>query len=243
MGRGLDSQQGEGALKFVVTGALVIAIAIATGFTKTGSSEPTPTRAAASSSELTANAALVRCRHDRKGVRFYRQRYNDHREVRGVETTWPVGRKPRNCADAHYLAEVWPDRAFDERQVTERWVEYHTLPEQGSFENAARVVQRVFPGTFDILMSCSASEGGHGIWKWNGGEPYSSSSHGSGVGGWLQFYPSTFERHFAAALEVARRLKFRVPASAHSWLSELGQALAGAWGLTYSRGEWAGSGC
>ena len=41
------------------------------------------------------------------------------------------------------------------------------------------------------LLSCSSSEGGHGRWVPN--------SQGSGVGGWMQMYPSTFWRMWSSA--------------------------------------------
>lgn len=167
--------------------------------------------------------------------------------MRGIDTPWPVGRQPRNCADAHYLAEVWPERSFQARRVTEEWVELHVLndfdvrPGNAAWRRAVREVQAVFPGTEELLLSCSSSEGGHGRWvRYGGGSYYVGYA---GVGGWLQFLPGTFERHFAEALEEAEAKGFRVPASAASWFSALGQALAGAWGLTNSRGEWAGAGC
>lgn len=64
---------------------------------------------------------MRRCPSARAGLVFYRVRFSHHRSERGVETEWPPGRKPRNCADANYLAETWQHRAFDERRRTERW--------------------------------------------------------------------------------------------------------------------------
>jgi hypothetical protein len=192
---------------------------------------------------------VKRCPHARNGVAFYRGRYSEHRAMRGLETPYPAGRKPRNCADAHYLAELWPERSYEARLATEEWIEAHTLdPElavwvedEQTWERSTLEVEKVFPGMSDDLLSCSDSEGGRGRWVRHGGGSYYDGY--DGVGGWMQFLPGTFARHFAAALEYARARGFRVPAEAHSWFSPLGQALAGAWGLTFSRGEWAGAGC
>lgn len=209
-------------------------------------SEGETTATAAVSSPRRASAP-ARCPDARVGLAFYRGRYSSHRAIRGLETEYPAGRKPRNCADASYLAELWTSRALEERLATERWVEEHTLddfavrPGNRAWEKAVREVQKVFPGTEGILLSCSDSEGGRGRWVGFGGVSYYDGYRG--VGGWLQFLPGTFYRHFGAALAVARENDFRVPSSYASWLSAGGQALAGAWGLTYSRGEWAGAGC
>lgn len=97
-------------------------------------------------------------------------------------------------------------------------------------------VQKVYPGTKSWLLSCSADEGGWGRWFPN--------SIGSGAGGWLQFMESTFWRMFTAAKADAGSRGFVVPASAASWYSPIGQALAGGWGVTHGRShEWSGSGC
>lgn len=175
------------------------------------------------------------------GLSFYRARYSNHREVRGLETEWPAGRKPRNCADAHYLAEIWPERAYQARVATEEWIlEQKTLEEQDTWIAAIREVQAAYPDTYDWLASCSASEGAGRSLSIN----YFQMNHqGSGAGGWMQFMESTFWRHFGAAKTEVEARGFIVPESAARWDSRIGQALAGAWGGVNSRGEWSGSGC
>ena len=79
---------------------------------------------------------------------------------------------------------------------------------------------------------------------------------GSGVGGNMQMYPSTFHtmmhgyylpahgRVYPGAWADLKARGFIVPASADSWYSPLGQALASAYGKLNGRGgEWHGSGC
>lgn len=111
-----------------------------------------------------------------------------------------------------------------------------TLPSPSDWTVAVRVAQRAYPGTDGWLLSCSASEGGHGSWVWN--------RHGSGAGGWAQFMESTFWRMFNAARADVTQRGFSVPSSAASFRSPLGQALAAAWGYTNGRRhEWSGSGC
>jgi hypothetical protein len=39
--------------------------------------------------------------------------------VRGISTPYPAGRKPRGCADADYLAELWQGRSLAARRATE----------------------------------------------------------------------------------------------------------------------------
>lgn len=115
------------------------------------------------------------------------------------------------------------------------------LPETNDWRTAVRIAQRVYPNTEDWLLSCSASEGSWGKWVPN--------REGSGVGGWMQMYPSTFWRMWGAgsyvgAIDDMAARGFVWPESAASWYSPLGQALASAWGLTHGRrGEWHGSGC
>lgn len=65
---------------------------------------------------------MRRCPDARGGVVFYRVRYSHHRSIRGVDTPWPAGRKPNNCPDANYLADLWATRSFEQRQITERWL-------------------------------------------------------------------------------------------------------------------------
>jgi hypothetical protein len=230
-------------MAIVIVNLLVLVALLAIGVWAT-----TPPGAAETSRTATGASEAVsssRCPDDRQGIVFYRGRYAEHREARGIDTPRPVGRTPRNCADADYLAEIWPERAFQERITTERWyrfIDSRTLHDfvhtEGShaWSKAVDEVQRPYPGTQAWLMSCSASEGGWGRWVPN--------SQGSGVGGWLQFMPGTWAGFYRHAVDDVRARGFRVPESSASWYSTLGQALAGAWGITHGmRHHWAGAGC
>ena len=184
-----------------------------------------------------------KCPYARLGLAFYRGHFIRHQIARGAPV--PGWRKPRSCADARYLANVWAQRAYRSRMKTKRWKErqaaltlrdFEARPGHSAWLRAVKEVQRVYPGTEGWLVSCSASEGGHGRWVPN--------SQGSGVGGWLQYYPSTFHGFFARARAEAENRRFRVPASAASWYSPLGQALAGGWAVTHGMTHhWVGSGC
>ena len=136
--------RGIEALRVAITGALiVIAAFIGSGLRTTG---PATATTGAVSSQPT-RAAPARCPHSRKGVRFYRSRYVQHRAVRELATSWPAGRKPRNCADALYLAEVWPTRSLQARLATEQWLrDQRTLDEQTSWQAAIREAQAAYPG-------------------------------------------------------------------------------------------------
>ena len=183
------------------------------------------------------------CPYAHVGLQYYRGRFVHWTLQRGASI--PDWRGPRNCADAKYLAAVWERRA----RVSHRVTIVHIKQEQArtlrdfvhsdgshAWARAVREVQRAYPGTESWLMSCSASEGGWGRWVPNSG--------GSGVGGWMQMYPSTFWRMFSAAKADATSRGFIIPASAASWYSTLGQALGSAWGMTHGRrGEWSGGGC
>lgn len=114
--------------------------------------------------------------------------------------------------------------------------DFEVRPGYSGWQRAVREVQRAYPGTDGWLLSCSASEGGWGRWVPN--------SQGSGVGGWLQFMPGTFSGFVRHAIADVRSRGFLVPESAWSWYSPLGQALAGAWGVTNGKSHhWVGHGC
>ena len=180
------------------------------------------------------------CPYARLGVVYYRSRYTHWQLARGASV--PSWRQPRNCADARYLATVWAKRSFISRQQTARWLEWRTLRDfvvrdgNNAWLRAVTEAQKVFPGTAWWLKSCSSTEGGWGKWVPN--------SDGAPPGGWMQMYESTFWRMWRTAKAHAQTHGFRVPRSAASWYSPLGQPLASAWGLTFGRrGEWSSSGC
>lgn len=139
----------------------------------------------------------------------------------------------------------WLYRTMTARIAEARGRLARVLPAVNDWLTAVRVVQRVYPGSQAWLESCSGGEGGHGLWVWNGGAPIGSASHGSGAGGWLQYMVGTFWHDFGRALADARARGFVVPASAASWSSPLGQALAGGWAYGNDRpsGKWTGGGC
>jgi hypothetical protein len=89
---------------------------------------PSPSAAPETLSEAATSplgrTASEKCPDARAGLRFYRSRYNDHREGMGAETTWPPGRKPLSCADARYLAKTWRARAADAREDLGRFLKH-----------------------------------------------------------------------------------------------------------------------
>lgn len=182
----------------------------------------------------------ARCPWARLGVIFYRGRFTHWQLQRGADL--PTWRRPRNCADARYLAVVWSKRSFHSRQVTKRYlheVHRHTLRDfpfcEGcrAWHRAIEEVQKIFPGTSRWLLSCSAAEGGHGRWVGYAGVGYSTWLRDSDtVGGPLQFRFSTFTGMYRRAVEHAISKGFRVALSSDltaAWRSSLGQALAGGW--------------
>jgi hypothetical protein len=174
--------------------------------------------------------------------------YLQHRNTMELETAWPPGRKPRNCADARYLAKVWPKRAFVARKTKEKWVE-RTLVElaydgrRDPWPLAVRQVQKLFPGTEGWLLSCSDAEGwepGRLIWVVFGGDPYTPGAENDyngrlpQVGGPMQYMYGTFRGHYRHALEYVQEKGYRVPrhlveVSVTAWRSALAQALAAGW--------------
>jgi hypothetical protein len=127
---------------------------------------------------------------------------------------------------------------------------------------------RVFPGSGSWLRDVSGSEGGGGLWTWNGhGNVISEATRAryrelerhygvdyllrfrpagaaSDVGGWLQFMPGTFYGYVDDAFGAARARGFRVLPEWRSWLSPAGQALTGGYMRWSGRsgGHWSASG-
>lgn len=139
----------------------------------------------------------------------------------------------------------WRSRAEACEAARER--ERASLGRLNDYATAVRHVERYF-GRQPFLWSCPKSEGGFGAWKWNGGVTLAESATrprgSSGAGGWLQFLRSTFDSVIDDAIRHARERGMPVPASAASWYSPLGQALAGVEMLRDGRaGEWSGSTC
>lgn len=182
-----------------------------------------------------------RCSHARRAVEFYARRLAYWRAKMGQRSGAGLSKIPsagnRAVACPRYLARVLQRKAYAARRA---WERYRTLrdfdvrPGYSGWQRAVDEVQKVYPGTKGWLLSCSASEGGWGRWVLN--------SHGAG--GWAQFLEPTFWRMFGAARADVTSRGFRVPASAASWRSPLGQALGAAWGVTNGRRhEWFGRGC
>ena len=184
-----------------------------------------------------------RCFDARIAVPYYRAVTHSWQALRGaVRLAEPTPKvRGRSCSWARYAASEWQGRARAAKRTYHRWKEERTLKEQTTWIRAIREAQRAYPGTEDWLRSCSSTEGAGRSLSIN----YFQMNHqGSGAGGWLQFMHSTFVRMWGAAHADVTARGFLVPRSAHSWSSRLGQALAGAWGVTNGRrGEWSGSGC
>jgi hypothetical protein len=204
-------------------------------------------------------SSLERCKSARVGLAWYRGRQADWFKLRGVANSQhsrpnvglsnrAVGtreaspRKPRNCADARYLAGVAKRRSFAAHRAYERWLERHTLrdfrvaPGSRAWLRAVREAQKVFPNTDAWLVSCSGAEGGHGRWvRFGGGSYYQGYEHTDRVGNWLQFRWSTFRGMYRRALDDVLRRGFKVPrklrdpGDVRAWLSPLATALAGGW--------------
>lgn len=185
-------------------------------------------------------AAPDTCPYARLGVAFYRGRYIHHQVARGASI--PTWRKPRNCADARFLATVWAKRAYRSRKQTESYREElrnRTLRDfpfcEGcnAWTREITEVQKIFPGTSGWLLSCSAAEGGHGRWVGFSGVSYSAALRDSDtVGGPMQFRFSTFTGMFRRAVDFAAAKGYRVNLTGDltaAWRSALGQALAAGW--------------
>lgn len=196
------------------------------------------------------------------GLVYYRMLFTQHRDTMGLETAWPPGRKPRNCADARYLAKVWTARSARARRAAEWYLE-HYLKEtpydgrQDPWPENVREVQRVFPGSESWVLSCSDAEGwepGLTFWATYGwGRYYPGFEHEYVVGGPGQFKWPTFIGMYRRGLEYLVSRGYRVPVHLRDpgdvrvWQSPLAQAIAmgaayhlglrgGHWSASHSRG-------
>lgn len=150
---------------------------------------------------------------------------------------------PRGCDHVRWAVGRWQDKAILSRASYQEWTRSRfVIRERRTWAAAVQHVQKAYPGTSGWLLSCSADEGGWGHWKPN--------KDGYPPGGWLQFYHSTWVRMFGlgsytGAIDDLSKRGFTIrERSVASWYSPVGQALAGAWGVTHGRsGEWAGAGC
>jgi hypothetical protein len=187
------------------------------------------------------------CPYARAGVAFYRGRYVRHQLAR--EAALPTWRKPRNCADARYLANVWIMRAYRARLATQahlqkmraRSLRDFAYEEGGrAWHRSVREAQKVYPGTDSWLMSCSDAEGGHGRWVGYAGVAYSTGLRDSNtVGGNMQFRFGTFVGMWRASYQHLRSRGYILPQHLRdwnsleglttAWRSALGQALAAGW--------------
>lgn len=126
-----------------------------------------------------------------------------------------------------------------------------TVHETNDWLTAVRIVQRFYPGSDSWLVSCSGSEGGHGVFVYHGGRAASADEIRRNVeystpGGQMQYFPGTFWSDFNAAVQDLARRHIKVPRSAWTWYSPLGQALAGGYAHNlghYTGGKWTGRGC
>ena len=146
---------------------------------------------------------------------------------------------PYGCAHVQWAYKSWQQKAHSARVALEKWrvaQERLTLRMHGNWPQDVREAQKAYPGTEAWLLSCSSSEGGWGRWFPN--------SQGSGAGGWLQFMSGTFDSFARSARTDLLDRGFRVDEKEWDWYSQLGQALAGAWGITHGmRHHWSGARC
>lgn len=190
----------------------------------------------------------------RHGVSERRLATWKHQDWLGQERTRTAYRErdTRSVPYLRWLRHLWSSRAH------RLWkLRAHTLRDfsvaagSHAWLRAVEEVQKVFPGTSSWLISCSASEGGHGRWvTYGGGSYYPGFEHNYVVGGHLQFKWPTFKGFYRHALgDVLSRgylvpADLRDPGDVRAWRSALGQALAGAWALRNGLSHhWVGSGC
>lgn len=162
-----------------------------------------------------------------------------------------AGQPARELAATTVAYRAWVVKLWRHRLGKCERLLQHTLPVTHDWQTAVHVTQRVYPGSSWWLLSCSASEGGSGPFVFH--SPHREASLYEVVheivintpGGWMQYFHSTFVTDFNAAVQDLHARGVRVPPSAFSWYSPLGQAIAGGWAYSHDRppGKWTGAGC
>lgn len=95
---------------------LVVVVSVGLTGASSGAAQTKVTGKALSAKKKSAPES---CPYARLGVSFYRGRFIFHQIQR--KASLPTWRKPRNCADARYLANVWAKRAHVARVKTALW--------------------------------------------------------------------------------------------------------------------------
>lgn len=117
------------------------------------------------------------------------------------------------------------------------------LAHTSSYLGAVGYIERYF-GPQPFLRACPNGEGGFGSFVWFGHLSYPRYGESETPGGWLQFKGGTFYGIIDEAIASARARGMMVPASARSFYSALGQALAGRQMVENGRrSEWTGRNC
>lgn len=147
-----------------------------------------------------------------------------------TETEQCQGIRAPHWACWSLAASIWTRRELGETKAKLAAIDLRSM---GMYDwtTAARYVQRVFPGTFGWLMSCSHGEGGHGRWvRYGGGAYYPGYELTDAVGGPMQFRPSTFYGYVDDAFAWARAHGLRLPAIPLGWdHAHIGAKAVAAW--------------
>lgn len=105
----------------------MIAATLFLGFTRSGTAvggatfRPTAVTESDAAATVQSRDSVRPCPYARLGVVFYRSRFVYWTIKTG--SSIPDWRKPRNCADARYLANVWAGRSFKARRAYEKQIE------------------------------------------------------------------------------------------------------------------------
>jgi hypothetical protein len=108
------------------------------------------------------------CLSARRGLAWYRQRQRDWLKLRDSKATlnpvFRVGRKPRSCPDARYLAGVAKRRSFQARRAYERYLERR----RERLQNPSYAICWVFKRFCSEALRVASCESGRGVHARNG---------------------------------------------------------------------------
>ena len=219
----------------------VIVLALVMTPKATGTTEPIRT-----TESSTTQVELARRIHGlRISIVIHTSKTHHYQELAGLPKTKSshAERHTKSVAFLHWINTRW----YSRQKAARRYYVKRYLPQTNDWQTAVRIVQRTWPGTSSFLLNCSAAEGSHGGWIWNGSAPYGQPHYGSDAGGWMQYFRSTFDSHYTSALALARQEHLPVPppgsdkSRAGVWReSPLAQAFAAGWGYHFNHSAWTG---
>lgn len=137
---------------------------------------------------------------------------------------------------------AWSGHATSTAQASGKMIYTH------DFLTATHIVGRYYGSSVENwLVSCSSSEGGHGLFVWRDHRApvyYGNGRYEDKPGGWMQFFGSTFYTNVKWTWQDAWHRGLHASPKARAYYEPLGQAIvAAAMYAHHGSGPWTGARC